>query len=360
MSIILDIQGVTVRHATGGFLSRLRGQRREVTIVEGIDLEIASGTTLALVGESGSGKTTLAHAVVGLEPIAEGRVVVADICAEGWAQGWYGGPWRRLRREIGVTFQDAVASLDPRMTVASSLAAPFRIHGAGGLDLRMEAARLLDQVGLARAFLDRYPHQLSGGQARRVSIARAIALKPRLLIADEPTAGLDLSVQGEVLNLLTGLRRDLGLGCLLITHNLPVARRMAERIAIMYLGRIVETGPAEAIFGDPRHPYTQALINARRPVGDGGASRLAGEVPSLSQRPAGCEFASRCPLAQDRCRVEAPMETLVQPGHRVRCHFPLARLDAPSSRKSAAVQAETRGPPAAAQRGTGTKRRFGS
>ncbi|MFA5120958.1 ABC transporter ATP-binding protein [Zavarzinia sp.] len=352
MSLVLDIQGLAVRRATGGLLARLRGTGREITIVDGIDLEIAAGTTLALVGESGSGKTTLAHAVVGLEPIAEGRVVVDGLSAEGWSQGWYGGPWRRLRRQIGVTFQDAVASLDPRMTVAASLAAPFRIHGLRGLDLRAEAARLLDQVGLPRAFLDRYPHQLSGGQARRVSIARAIALKPRLLIADEPTAGLDLSVQGEVLNLLVSLGRDLGLACLLITHNLPVARRMAGRIAIMYLGRIVETGPAEAVFANPRHPYTRALVNAR----GSGARALVGEAPSLASRPSGCEFAARCPEAQARCRAEAPAETSIEAGRRIRCHFPLA--DASPSREIAADPAAGGGLRAAAVRSKGANRRI--
>jgi peptide/nickel transport system ATP-binding protein len=331
MRAVLDIQNITVRRRTGNIFARLTsGRAKEITLIEGVSLAIPAGSTLALVGESGSGKTTLAHTVVGLEPFDEGKIVVDGESGEGWNLSWYGRPWQRIRRKIGITFQDAVASLDPRMTVAASIAAPFRIHGIRGRDLRAEAAALLDQVGLARAFLDRYPHQLSGGQARRVSIARAIALKPQLLIADEPTAGLDLSVQGEVLNLLSGLRTRLGLGCLLITHNLPVARHMAERVAIMYLGRIVEAGPATAVFENPAHPYTKALLNARGGSGGKRPAALSGEVPSLAQRPLGCEFSTRCPVAQQRCRIEAPIETTIKAGHQVRCHFPSISTDSQS------------------------------
>jgi peptide/nickel transport system ATP-binding protein len=283
-------------------------------VLAGIDLELAAGKTLGVVGESGSGKTTLARAVVGLAPIARGSVRIDGMKASGWGDG----PWRLIRRKVGFMFQDPLASLDPRMTVAQLVTEPFAIHHTRGIDRRREAAQLLDLVGLPARFLDRYPSQLSGGQARRVSVARALALKPKLVIADEPTAGLDLSIQGDVLNLMTDLQAELGLSYLLITHNLPVARHVADRIAVMYLGRVVEQGPTEAIYHRPAHPYTRALIGAR-----GGGERvvLKGETPGLQPRPTGCEFHTRCPLAEPRCRVEAPALLRIEKSHRVSCHL---------------------------------------
>ena len=235
--------------------------------------------------------------------------------------------WRRVRRDIAMMFQDPVGSLSPRQSVRGLLTEPMVIHGARGGEVEREAERLIDMVGLPRDFLDRYPHELSGGQARRVGVARALALRPKLVIADEPTAGLDVSVQGEILNLMHDLQREHGLSYLVITHNLPVVRHIADRIGIMYLGRLVEVGDADAVFAAPAHPYTQALVEGV-PQPDPSRRRvlvsIEGEVPSLLRRPSGCEFHPRCRFAQARCRVEAPAPHRTADGRTVRCHFPLA------------------------------------
>jgi peptide/nickel transport system ATP-binding protein len=226
-------------------------------------------------------------------------------------------------------FQDPLASLSPRLTVRSLITEPFRIHGlaARDLDLQEEARRLLAMVGLDASFAGRYPHQLSGGQARRVGVARALALSPKLVIADEPTAGLDVSVQGEILNLMNRLQRAQGLAYIVITHNLPVVRHVSDELAIMYLGRFVEQGATRTIFARPAHPYTEALLTAT-PVPDPDRRRpppaLRGEVPSLLQRPSGCEFHTRCAYAKERCRIERPQPQRRPPGQTVHCHYPLA------------------------------------
>jgi peptide/nickel transport system ATP-binding protein len=210
------------------------------------------------------------------------------------------------------------------MTVRRALAEPFEIHRAGRCTPDDEALKLLDLVGLGSEFANRYPHQLSGGQARRIGVARALALEPALLVADEPTAGLDVSIQGDVLNLLSSLQARLGLAILIITHNLNVVRHVADRMAIMYLGRLVEQGPSAAIFRDPRHPYTRALLSANpSPDPEVAADRieLVGEVPSSLDRPSGCEFHPRCPLAIDRCQREAPAEEMARDEHAVTCHL---------------------------------------
>jgi oligopeptide/dipeptide ABC transporter ATP-binding protein len=233
---------------------------------------------------------------------------------------------RPYRRHIAMMFQDPLASLSPRLTVQSLITEPFKIHGLAARDLAGEARRLLAMVGLDPGFASRYPHQLSGGQARRVGVARALALSPKLVIADEPTAGLDVSVQGGILNLMNRLQRDQGLTYVVITHNLPVVRHISDRLAIMYMGRFVEQGATSTIFAKPAHPYTEALLTAT-PVPDPDRRRpppaLKGEVPSLLNRPSGCEFHTRCPYAQERCRNERPLPQLRPPGQTVRCHFPL-------------------------------------
>ena len=234
--------------------------------------------------------------------------------------------WKPIRRRIAMMFQDPTGSLSPRLSVRALLAEPFRIHGLTDRDLDAEVSRLLSLVGLPSEFAARYPHQLSGGQARRVGVARAIALDPRLIVADEPTAGLDVSVQGEVLNLLNDLRQRLGLSMLIITHNLHVVRQVADRMAVMYLGRFVEQGATEAIFIAPRHPYTAALLSANpEPDPDKVRDRIAlsAEVPSLLARPTGCEFHTRCPWMQDRCVREVPSLRQDEDGRRFTCHFPL-------------------------------------
>jgi len=221
-------------------------------------------------------------------------------------------------------FQDPVASLNPRMTVATLVTEAFRIHRVGGVDLRAEAQRLLREVGLPGRFLDHYPHQLSGGQARRVSMARAMALKPKLVIADEPTAGLDLSVQGEVLNLLVELREAHAVSFLVITHNLAIARHVADRIFVMYLGRIVESGPTAALYAEPAHPYTRALMSTRGGIETSARVVLQGEAPNPRKRPLGCVFSGRCDFAQSRCMLEAPAARRLTDGRMVHCHYPLS------------------------------------
>jgi oligopeptide/dipeptide ABC transporter ATP-binding protein len=276
-----------------------------VDVVHGVSLNIQRGETLAVVGESGSGKTTLAMALCGLAPLSGGEVHFdGKILATG-----KDGCLRPDRRRIALMFQDPVGSLSPRMTVRKLLAEPFRIHTGLSDDPDRSALDLLSMVGLSADFADRYPHQLSGGQARRVGVARALALKPDLLIADEPTAGLDVSVQGEVLNLLADLQQEMGLGIMLITHNLNIVRHVATQMSIMYLGRFLEQGLSELIFSHPRHPYTAALL-AANPSPDPDATpervNLTGEVPSLLQRPTGCEFHTRCPRVQADCRESFP------------------------------------------------------
>ncbi len=307
MSDLLLVRDLRVRYPLdGGMASILKRNRRAyVDVVHGVSLNIKRGETLAVVGESGSGKTTLAMALCGLVPLSGGEVYFdGKILATG-----KDGCLRPDRRRIALMFQDPVGSLSPRMTVRKLLAEPFRIHKGLSDDPDRSALDLLSMVGLGADFADRYPHQLSGGQARRVGVARALALKPDLLIADEPTAGLDVSVQGEVLNLLADLQQEMGLGIMLITHNLNIVRHVARQMSIMYLGRFLEQGLSELIFSHPRHPYTAALL-AANPSPDPDATpqrvNLTGEVPSLLQRPTGCEFHTRCPRVQADCRESFP------------------------------------------------------
>jgi oligopeptide/dipeptide ABC transporter ATP-binding protein len=276
-----------------------------VDVVHGVSLGIERGETLAIVGESGSGKTTLAMALCGLAPLLQGEVSFDGAMIPVGK----GDCLQPDRRRIALMLQDPVGSLSPRMTVRKALREPFGINPGLSDDPDRSALELLSLVGLGPDFADRYPHQLSGGQARRVGVARALAQKPDLLIADEPTAGLDVSIQGEVLNLLSDLQQELDLGILIITHNLNIVRHVAKRMAIMYLGRVVEQGLSEKIFKQPRHPYTAALL-AANPSANPDAARerieLAGEVPSLLQRPAGCEFHTRCPRARANCSESFP------------------------------------------------------
>jgi oligopeptide/dipeptide ABC transporter ATP-binding protein len=230
----------------------------------------------------------------------------------------------KVRQQTALMFQDAVASFSPRRKVSAQVVEPFQIHGVP-LPMGGETAvAMLERVGLSPALAQRYPHELSGGQARRVSVARALALKPKLVIADEPTAGLDVSVQAEILNLMTGLRRDMGLSFLIITHNLAVVRHVTDRVAVLYLGRMAEWGPTREVFARPYHPYTRSLILAE-PQADPRKRRadlaLKGEIPSVLARPSGCEFHTRCPLARPRCAAEEPQPNMITPDRMVRCHF---------------------------------------
>lgn len=318
---LLTVSDLHVRFRVGGMMSALAGKPTEIEAVAGVSFSLERGQTFALVGESGSGKTTLARAVNGLQTASRGSIKF-----EGRElRNLPGSEWKPLRRRMSMMFQDPVGSLSPRLSVRSILAEPFAIHGLSGRDANAEVERLLALVGLPRDFADRYPHQLSGGQARRVGVARAVALDPVLIIADEPTAGLDVSVQGEVLNLLNDLRDRMGLSMLIITHNLHVVRQIADRMAVMYLGRFVEEGETEPIFTTPHHPYTAALLSANpEPDPDKIHNRIAlpAEVPSLLDRPSGCEFHTRCPFVQDMCATVAPPSATLG-ASRFTCHFPL-------------------------------------
>ncbi|MFI2765924.1 oligopeptide/dipeptide ABC transporter ATP-binding protein [Ruegeria faecimaris] len=292
-----------------------------VNVLAGVSFTVEPGETYALVGESGSGKTTVIRAIAGLAPAQDGSVTF-----EG--QEIRGAPesvMRPLRKDMAMMFQDPVGSLSPRLTIRSLITEPYRIQGMKDRDMDAEAKRLLEMVNLPTHFADRYPYQLSGGQARRVGVARALALEPKLILADEPTAGLDVSVQGELLNLLNDLRERLGLAMVIITHNLSVVRHVADRMGIMYLGRLVEEGTTEAIFNEPRHPYTRCLLSANpEPDPDARLERIAlkGEPPSLLKRPSGCEFRERCPFAKDICTQTPEWE--VNGGHGLRCLAPLS------------------------------------
>jgi peptide/nickel transport system ATP-binding protein len=320
---LLEVERLHVRFPLMGPIKAglLQVQNRFLDAVLDVSFRLRAGTTLALVGESGSGKSTLGRAILGLVPIADGTVKF-----ESEEPLKTGKPAPGYLRHVAMMFQDPISSLSPRRTVKSLIAEPFIVHGLTDRDLDAEARRLLALVGLPKDFADRYPHQLSGGQARRVGVARAVALSPKLIVADEPTAGLDVSVQGEILNLMTRLQRELGLTYLVITHNLAVVRHVSDEMAIMYMGRFVEYGPTQEIFARAAHPYTDGLI-AAQPLPDPDKRRaevaLKGEVPSLARRPAGCEFHTRCPQAQDFCRHERPAVRALNPGHSHRCHFPL-------------------------------------
>lgn len=329
MSAILEVRDLEVTFRVGSMLAR-----QDIQAVAGVSFDVKPGETFALVGESGSGKTTLARGINGLQAISNGSVHFAGQRIDSLSAQ----AMKPLRRDMAMMFQDPVGSLSPRMKVGDLVTEPFRIHGMPEASLADETARLLALVGLTNDFAERYPHQLSGGQARRVGVARAIALNPKLIIADEPTAGLDVSVQGEVLNLLNDLRERLGLAIVIITHNLHVVHHVADRMAVMYLGRFVETGPTEHVFSKPAHPYTAALLSANpEPDPDKARDRISlpAEVPSLLARPPGCEFHTRCPWAQARCSIDAPPLSDHQ-SRKIACHFPLAPGARPPEKESAA------------------------
>jgi peptide/nickel transport system ATP-binding protein len=307
----------------GGLEALLPGRSApKIDVLLDVNLDLRVGETLGLVGESGSGKTTLGRTILGLVRARSGSVKLRGRELIGLGERQF----RPLRENMAMMFQDPIGSLSPRQSVRSLIMEPFDVHRPRGIDRDAMAENLADMVNLSRDLLSRYPHQLSGGQARRVGVARALALEPDLIIADEPTAGLDVSVQGEVLNLMRRLQLEHSLSYLIISHNLPVVRHISDRLAIMYLGRIVEQGDCEAIFRRPAHPYTEALVKGiPRPDPEQRRTLVSieGEVPSVARRPSGCEFHTRCPYVQDRCHHELPAETVLADGRSIRCHFPL-------------------------------------
>ena len=315
---VLSIRNLVKNYAAAG-RGLLRREAGEVSAVADVSFDVAPGETFGLVGESGCGKSTLGRLAVGLERPSAVQIVLdgTDIA------GLSGRERRRMHRKVQLMFQDSYAAMDPRMRVDSILAEPLEIQKAGdGAARRARIATLLDQVGLSRKVLDRYPHEFSGGQLQRIGLARSLALQPRLIVGDEPVSALDVSIQAQVLNLMRDLQKELGLAYVFISHDLSVVDYMADRIGVMYLGKLVEVGPAGDVVRAARHPYTQALIDAVPSIGAAPRERIAieGELPSALNPPTGCRFRTRCPLAQDICETEPP---LAGDGHRVACHFPL-------------------------------------
>jgi oligopeptide/dipeptide ABC transporter ATP-binding protein len=299
--------------------------RGVVKAVDDVSFTLHRGETLGLVGESGCGKSTTARAIVGLVPVASGSVLFDGTELSGLSPR----AMRPFRPRLQMVFQDPYASLNPRMTVASIVGEPLVVHGraGNGRDLDARVCELLETVGLDPSMRRRYPHEFSGGQRQRIGLARSLALEPDVILLDEPVSALDVSVQAQVLNLLEDLRKRLSLTYLFIAHNLGVVRHVSDRIAVMYLGRIVELAARDDLFARPLHPYTEALLSAV-PVPDPVAEEkrrripIEGEIPSPTAEIVGCPFRSRCPKAFDRCAVEAPALLEHRPGRFARCHLP--------------------------------------
>ena len=319
MPSVLEVQDLkTYFPVRKGLLRRTVGQ---VHAVDGVSFSIGAGETLGLVGESGCGKTTVGRTVLRLiEPTAGViRLGGRDITRLPRAE------LRPLRREMQIIFQDPFSSLNPRMRAGDIVGEPLKVHGTvPARERRERIAALFARVGLSAAQMDNYPHQFSGGQRQRIGVARALALNPKLIVGDEPVSALDVSIQAQVINLLTDLQRELGLSYLFNSHNLAVVEHISHRIAVMYLGRIVEHTDRETLFRKPLHPYTEALL-AAVPVPDPAARRvkrvLQGDVPSPLHPPAGCHFHTRCPYAEARCRSETPQLREIESGHHVACHL---------------------------------------
>ncbi|HKW39777.1 MAG TPA: oligopeptide/dipeptide ABC transporter ATP-binding protein [Gemmatimonadales bacterium] len=320
---LVDVHDL-VKHFPGARRWLGLGQPRTVIrAVDGVSFTIASGRTLGLVGESGCGKSTTGRAMLRLIEPDRGRVTIdgQDVLTLGPRE------LRALRRRMQIVFQDPYGSLNPRMTVRQALAEPLAIHRiASGAGAQRRIAALLEEVGLDPAFQGSYPHELSGGQRQRVGIARALSVEPHVLVLDEPVSALDVSIQAQVLNLLVDLQQRRRLTYLFIAHDLAVVKHIADEVAVMYLGKIVERAPASALYGGPRHPYTTSLLSAV-PVPDPRAQRhrivLPGDVPSPAHPPSGCPFHPRCPHPKknDRCRTEPPALREVMPRQLVACHF---------------------------------------
>ncbi len=310
----------------------LRGQRgRFVHAVERVSLEIPRGACVGVVGESGCGKSTLARAILRLVPVTSGQIVFdgTDVLA------LRGSALRRFRRRAQIVFQDATGSLNPRLRIETILTEPLRLHGLAATrrDARRQAAELVEQVGLSAAMLRAYPHELSGGQRQRVAIARALAVGPELLICDEPTSALDVSIRSQILNLLAELRARRGLTYLFISHDLSLVRYFCDRVAVMYLGRIVEQASTARLFEQPLHPYTQALLAAAPDLDPDRPVELTappGEPPNPADPPPGCPYHPRCPHAEPRCRSELPVLRPAAAGHCVACHVAHAAASEPA------------------------------
>jgi oligopeptide transport system ATP-binding protein len=320
--VLLQVENL-VKHfpVGGGMFSKPAGQ---VRAIDGVSFTLHRGETLGLVGESGCGKTTTGRCILQLERPTSGRIMFEGVDLASLSEA----ELRKVRRRVQVIFQDPYSSLNPRMTIGQILAEPLKVHGIvlEGAAREKRVQQLLEQVGLLAQHARRYPHQLSGGQRQRVGIARALAMEPSLIICDEPVSALDVSIQAQIINLLEDLQKRLGLTYLFIAHDLSVVRHISDRVAVMYLGKIVEVADRLALYEEPRHPYTRALLSAV-PIPDPAveATRertvLRGEVPSPLNPPSGCVFHPRCPIAVGRCSSEVPMLRQLRRSHLGACHL---------------------------------------
>ena len=318
MSDLLTVNGLSRRFSDGGLFRK----RKTFHAVSDVSFALKKGQILGIVGESGCGKSTLARLVLRLIAPSEGQVTFDGVDMASLSRP----DMRRLRQRMQLVFQDPYSAIDPRYSIRDALLEPFRVQGVKPKSADETVASLLDMVGLNGALAASYPHQLSGGQKQRVGIARALALNPSLVVLDEPTASLDVSVQAQIVSLLERLRQDLGLTYLFISHDLGLVRYFCDQILVMYLGRIVEVLPSTAA---PRHPYTRALLDSTfepEPKRRRTVTRLAGEIPSGYDLPVGCAFANRCPRVTDLCRRELPMLSSQGGAHQAACHHPLTAM----------------------------------
>jgi len=320
---LLEIKGLKKYFdSTKGWFTK---DKQYIKAVDGVDLKVYRGETLGIVGESGCGKSTTGNAILRLIEATEGEIIFEGQDIRKLSEK----EMREKRKDIQMIFQDPFSSLDPRMKIFDIIAEPLiSNHIATGVKLKEKVEELMDVVGLSPIFINRYPHEFSGGQRQRIGIARALALKPKLIICDEPVSALDVSIQAQILNLLTKLQREYNLTYVFIAHGLPAIKHISDRVAVMYLGKVVELSTKEQLFQSPLHPYTQALLSAV-PIPDPTKRTqqneiiLEGDLPSPSNPPKGCRFHTRCPYANEKCQKEEPVIKEYENGHFAACHYPL-------------------------------------